>query len=320
MINFMSGCNLLHASVTSGLFFLVFLLRKKTLLSRWYFSDFVLFLFFFSCILHQQWVVSSLLSGHQPQLSSQYTQERSSWSRTCAGSPSRSQCAKHSTCSHHSSYKNKQRPVEERGPAGKLTFKKPFTLTLCLSVFPPYLVALVCFKCLFFPDSYCCVQIFSLFNLPSSTIYTHQMDFSGFSGFSCSMKLMTCQYILDICVCDIADRSMSVAPPTHWLHALNNVSCHWDSEVTAILAANICASLCPLPFCPGISLSSVLGLRLEVLQPNPQQSKWSSAPSPRCTLLSYIVEVRESGRAACFDKKWIMDYGCTLRLLISARG
>lgn len=149
MINFMSGCNLLHASVTSGLFFLVFLLRKKTLLSRWYFSDFVLFLFFFSCILHQQWVVSSLLSGHQPQLSSQYTQERSSWSRTCAGSPSRSQCAKHSTCSHHSSYKNKQRPVEERGPTGKLTFKKPFTLTLCLSVFPPYLVALVCFKCLF---------------------------------------------------------------------------------------------------------------------------------------------------------------------------
>lgn len=44
------------------------------------------------------------------------------------------------------------------------------------------------------------------------------------------------------------------SPPT--LHALNNASCHWDIEVTASTAANICASLAPLPFKPSWSWMS----------------------------------------------------------------
>lgn len=124
--------------------------ERKNPISNWYFSDFIRVVFVSSCILHQQWVVSSLLSGNQPQLSSQYTQERSSWSRTRAGSPSRSQCAKHSTCSHHSSNKNEQRPVEERRTTGKTTLEKKHSSLISslysfFLFFYPCLVTLCCF-------------------------------------------------------------------------------------------------------------------------------------------------------------------------------
>lgn len=80
----------------------------------------------FSCILHQQRIISSVISSYQPQLSCQYTQERSPWSRTCPGSPSGPQCAKHSTCSHHCSNKNKQRPLADGGSPG-ITFLHPLS-------------------------------------------------------------------------------------------------------------------------------------------------------------------------------------------------
>lgn len=85
----------------------------------------ILLFFFFcfsSCILHQQWVTTSVFTSHQSQLSSQYTQEGSSWSWSCPGTPSRPHCAKHSTCSHHCSNKDQQRPMEKRGAPGKYFF------------------------------------------------------------------------------------------------------------------------------------------------------------------------------------------------------
>lgn len=73
---------------------------------------------------------------------------------------------------------------------------------------------------------------------------------------------------------DVARRSMNGAQPARWLGAPNNPSCHWDIEVTASTAVNICAPPGPLPLGPQISPPSpalvLILLTLQALSSEPR--------------------------------------------------